>query len=106
MKTKRIVALLLALMLAVSVITISAYAEGDDDWIEPYGQVVQCPRCGNGAAVLNGTKTETNRQEPVSGCDKIHHAHTHTITRVIYSYSCKNCGSFSTREVIGNTCNT
>lgn len=105
MKTKRIVALLLALMLAVSVITISAYAEGDDG-IEPYGQVIQCPKCGYGGAVLDYTETIDHPYEPVSGCNNIHHSHTHHIIWTVDHYSCKNCGSFTQKYVTRNTCNT
>lgn len=102
MKTKRIVALLLALMLAVSVITISAYAEGDEG-IEPYGPVVSCPRCGNGAAELLSTWYETT-EETVSGCSGLYTPHKHRITREKSKYDCRSCGVHTVSYVTENRC--
>lgn len=102
MKTKRIVASLLALMLAVSVITISAYAEGDEG-IEPYGPVVSCPRCGNGAAELLSSWKETTLT-PVSGCNSLVTPHNHDITREYNKYDCRSCGIYTISYVVGNIC--
>ncbi len=46
--TKKVISLLLALMLAFSVISISAYAV-EDEGIDPHVLVTRCERCGGDA---------------------------------------------------------
>lgn len=92
----------MALMLAFSVISISAYAV-DDEGIEPYGQVVACPRCGNGAAQLLSSWKETVSTR-VSGCNSLVTPHNHDITREYTKYDCESCGVHTVSYVVGNIC--
>lgn len=102
MKVKRLISLLITLMLVVGVISVCAYATGDEG-IEPYGQVIQCPNCYNGAATVSAPNVRTTR-DWVSGCNSYTSPHYHEITRSYLTYDCKNCGTFTRHSVTRNVC--
>lgn len=83
----------MALMLAFSVISISAYAEGDEG-IEPYGVVTKCFNCG--AAVSNPTYGSWNENGTVyTGCGKTSELHAHFKSWRVTGWQCHSCGAWT-----------
>ena len=98
--TQKVISLLMALMLAFSVISISAYAEGDDG-IEPYAEWTHCS-CGASVQI----ETYTRPVITYKPCKNGGHMHRHDMTYRCTGYTCGSCGTSEemSKVVISDVC--
>lgn len=81
-KTKRLLALVLAMMMAFSLLAMPAMAAGDDEGIMPLYEESTCPKHG----VMERVSITTSKKT-----DEVMHngtLHNHTTTTTKYTYAC------------------
>ena len=92
-KTKKLLALVLAMMMAFSLMAMPAMAvAADDDGIMPVGTMIQCDRCGAWVEFYSYSQTVN------CSCKKNPNPHTKTTTYSGYSCSCGNSRSFTSSD--------
>lgn len=95
-RTKKLLAMVLALMMALSCMAMPAMAHGDgDEGIMPLKPAYQCRVC-YGAATYNGIEhsvraSDSYRVGP-GKCPQISVEHTHRPYDIMEVYRCGNCG--------------
>ena len=83
-KTKRVLALLLAVMVVVGLLAVNVSAMVDTAW-------GTCPKCGNRASYVLSTKTSS---QTVSSCTTYPVQHQHLLTINTYKWDCPVDGAF------------
>ena len=88
-KTRKLLALVLALMMAFSCMAMPAMAHGDEDeGIMPLGEVGTCPYCGKTGRVTRENYTHTY----YTTCTKASSRHQHTTYYNFIEYECGHVG--------------
>lgn len=104
-KAKRILSLVLAVMLVMSVFVLPASAAAPEDEVEPCYVVDFCPRCGGSCQRTRVEAPFEYAQKSVESCASHNEWHPHYIMAYYDRIDCPNCGSFrsirSTYEVCG-----
>lgn len=95
-KTKKLLAMALALMMAFSCMAMPAMAHDDEDEaIMPLGPGFTCTTCGR-LASYSGTEKSYREDESyrvgIAECPNISVAHTHLPYDIMEVYRCANCG--------------
>lgn len=107
-KTKRLLALVLAMMMAFSLLAMPAMAAGDDEGIMPLIEHSHCPKCG--AAGAHGTKVDTEdtriQADSPCGTEGTPKVHSHCIRYDIEEWECPDCGLFTQRGTSYRYCLT
>lgn len=85
--TKKVISLLMALMLAFSVISISAYAE-EDEGIDHHVLTTRCERCGGDAKEFHEVR---DYKFPINGCQYTDGYHRDHYKYYYKGFSC-SCG--------------
>ena len=88
--TKKLAALVLAMMMALSVMAMPAAAYGGDSGVMPLGGVRTCP-CGKSVSAYTYTQ-ETDRWS-VDSCSKKDSVHDHVDLTTYDEYNC-SCGQY------------
>lgn len=86
-KTKRLLALVLAMMMAFSLLAMPAMAAGDDEGIMPLAMEGMCIKC-NAIRGIVYRKAEYVRTKVNVVCSKNPHHHTHDVYRDVVQYDC------------------
>lgn len=86
-KTKRLLALVLAMMMAFSLLAMPAMAAGDDEGIMPLGIQAFCARCSEMRGVVYRDSVYVRTKVNVV-CGKNSHHHTHDVYRDVVEYDC------------------
>lgn len=89
--TKKLAALVLAMMMALSVMAMPAAAYGGDSGVMPLGGVRTCPECGRSVSAY--THTEETDRWTVSSCSRKTYAHDHADLTTYDDYNC-SCGRY------------
>lgn len=86
-KTRELLALALAMMMALSCMVMPAMAAGDEDeGIMPLYEVGRCPYCGVSGRITRESYTHTTKKS----CEKSSNAHKHTERYIFIDYT--ECG--------------
>ena len=85
-RTKKMLALFLAMVMAFSTLVIPAMAAGDDGGIMPRRPVMDCPKCGK--SVEYNVSSVKIVDEWLDKCPKLNAPHWHEVTTTLYSYAC------------------
>lgn len=104
--TKKLLALVLAMMMAFSMLAIPAMAVSDEDeGIMPLGEVRDCPECGQTADARRTYYTDGPFESAAScgGGPVIHH---HCIRTYHYRLTCRSCSYDGTFEIPVRYCLT
>lgn len=101
MKVKSVLCMLLALTLVFALAIPAFAADGGDEGIEPYGQVISCPRC-NGSATVEHFDTTTLVTVP--NCQNHPANHAHYLRTVYDAYNCNRCGYWESTKRYTTTC--
>lgn len=89
--TKKLAALVLAMMMALSVMAMPAAAYGGDSGVMPLGTAVRtCSECGRSVSAQTSTERSP---KTVNSCSASSSAHTHTVTKTTYTFNC-SCGAY------------
>lgn len=109
-KTRKPLALLIALAIALSVLTfpVSAKVIDDGETAEPCYEIFLCPNCdGSARFVKEVTKEKYGTATIFFGMCFIapQLEHTHDLLRDYELYNCSNCGPFRLNVVTYENCN-
>lgn len=103
-KAKRILSLVLAVMLVMSVFVLPASAAAPEDEVEPCYVVDFCPRCGGSCQRTRVEDPFEYAQKYVESCEGYGLSHTHYIMAYYDRIDCPTCGTFRHIRSTYETC--
>ena len=105
-KIKKRLALLMALVMAMTMLALPASATQLETEIAPISEVIPCPRCEDGAySYYQSVDEQWIIVTSASSCYKGYaENHTHYIAYRYYYIVCPTCGTYQFSEGYVNTC--
>lgn len=103
-KAKRMLSLVLAVMLVMSVFVLPASAAAPDDEVEPCAEYIRCPKCYFYDAYVTDTYERYVSTKYVESCGSLAGAHPHDVYGYYISYNCTNCGAFTLLDHTWEVC--